>query len=193
MLRSTLGKVMWVGRTAAAVFGLALVLALIFGAATAAFGADTDPFRLGRQNLAESVSRLIKSGAGPALELQVDSGPPLKVNSSAKVANLNVDKLDGKSSTAFVPTDTYVSTQTLETPTTPGIDSVSVSANCSRGLRDIVISGGVRLDAFSTDIIIESKPEADPAFTEGWTAGWRSTSSANVKGGTVYALCASMP
>lgn len=193
MLRSTLGKVMWIGRTAAAVFGLALVLALILGVTSAAFGADTDPFRLGRQNLAESVSRLVKSGAGPALDLQVDSGPPLKVNSSAKVANLNVDRLDGKSSTAFVPTDTYVSTRTLEAPTTPGIDSVSVSANCNQGLRDMVISGGVRLDAFSTDIIIESKPSADPAFVHGWTAGWRSDSTANVKGGTVYALCASMP
>jgi hypothetical protein len=102
MIRSAAGKVAWVGRTASMVFGLALVLALVVGAATAAFGADGDFFRVGKSNLATAVSTLTNSGVGPALRLKVDSGAPLAVNSSGKVAKLNADKLDGSDSTDFV-------------------------------------------------------------------------------------------
>ena len=42
------------------------------------------------------MSVLDKSGAGPALRLLVDSGAPMAVNSSTKVASLNADKVDGK-------------------------------------------------------------------------------------------------
>ena len=56
------GKVMWVGRATVFLVGFAVMLALVFGAASAAFGADTDFFRLGRSNFAESITRLIKSG-----------------------------------------------------------------------------------------------------------------------------------
>ncbi len=77
MTRMIFGKVMWVGRATVFLVGFAVMLALVSGAASAAFGADTDFFRLGRSNFAESITRLIKSGGGPALSLQVDSGPPL--------------------------------------------------------------------------------------------------------------------
>ena len=76
-------------------FGLALVLALIFEVATAAFGANGDFLKLGKSNTASKVSKLIKQGAGPALDLQVNSGAPLKVNSETKVDKLNADKVDG--------------------------------------------------------------------------------------------------
>jgi hypothetical protein len=98
MLRSAARKAAWVGRTVSMVFGLALVLALVLGVAAAAFGANGDFFKVGRANLASAVSVLDKSGAGPALKLQVDSGAPMAVNSSTKVANLNADKLDGSDS-----------------------------------------------------------------------------------------------
>jgi len=39
VLRNVASKVAWVGRTASMVFGLALVLALLFGVATMALGA----------------------------------------------------------------------------------------------------------------------------------------------------------
>src|SRR5215204_978309 len=55
-----------------------------------------DLFKVGRSNFASAVSVLDKSGAGPALRLLVDSGAPMAVNSSAKVTNLNADKVDGK-------------------------------------------------------------------------------------------------
>jgi hypothetical protein len=83
------------------VFGLALVLALLFGVAATAFGANGDVFKVGRANLASAVSTLTKSGTGPALSLKADSGPPLAVNRQDKVANLNADQLDGKNQSAF--------------------------------------------------------------------------------------------
>jgi hypothetical protein len=102
MLRTVAKKVAWVGRTASVVFGLALVLALMFGVASMAFGANGDFFKIGRANLASAVSTLTKSGAGPALSLKVGSGAPLAVNSSQKVANLNSDEVDGLEGTSFV-------------------------------------------------------------------------------------------
>jgi len=101
MVRNALSKVAWVGRTASMVFGLALVLALVFGVAAMAFGANGDVFRVGRSNLASAISTLTKSGAGPALSLKVGSGAPLAVNSSARVTKLNADKLDGTDSKTF--------------------------------------------------------------------------------------------
>ena len=50
MVRSVLGKVMWVGRATVFLVGLAVILALVFGVATSAFAALSkpgDPFKLG--------------------------------------------------------------------------------------------------------------------------------------------------
>ena len=99
MLRSTVSKVVWVGRATVFLVGLAVILALVFGVVATAFGANGDFFKVGRTNFASAVSTLDKSGAGPALRLLVESGPPLAVNSSTKVAKLNADRLDGKHST----------------------------------------------------------------------------------------------
>lgn len=102
MIRSAAGKVMWVGRATVFMVGLAVILALVFGAATTAMGADGKPFLLGKRNVATLASKLINRGEGPALSLKVGEGqPPLAVNSSAKVANLNADQLDGKSEADF--------------------------------------------------------------------------------------------
>ncbi len=96
MTKTILHKAFRVGRATALALGVAVMLAVVLGLASAAFGADGDFFKVGRSNLAASVSKLIKSGAGPALRLEVDSGPPLSVNSGAKVTNLHADKLDGR-------------------------------------------------------------------------------------------------
>jgi hypothetical protein len=114
MLRATASKAMWVGRGAAAVFGLALVLALLLGAATMALAAvPGDPFSLGRTNGIDRLSTLVGDVATPmlrvdngstapgatALDLRVEAGrPPMRVNSVTKVANLNADRVDGLSS-----------------------------------------------------------------------------------------------
>jgi hypothetical protein len=42
-------------------------------------------------------------GTGPALELHTHGGPPMTVDSPARVTNLNADLLDGLSASAFLP------------------------------------------------------------------------------------------
>ena len=133
MIRSAASKVAWVGRTASMVFGLALVLALLFGLATTAFGANGGTFVLGSlNNTATAITKLTGTvGGGPALrvsnpstatgstalDLQVATGKaPMKVNSGTKVANLNADKLDGTDSKTF---GTYMAT------------SQSITGNCT--------------------------------------------------------------
>jgi hypothetical protein len=106
-----LKKVWWVGRTASTVFGLALMLALVFGMATMALGATGTNFILGKGNSAGATTQLTSAVAGPvlklvnngtstaatALNLSVPSGrAPMTVNASAgKATNLNADKVDG--------------------------------------------------------------------------------------------------
>ena len=103
MIRSVFGKVMWVGRAMVFLVGLAVILALMFGVASVAFTNDGRSFLLGARNVAQSVSTLVKQGAGPALSLQVGSGAPLKVNSTTKVAKLNADMVDGMDSSQLAP------------------------------------------------------------------------------------------
>ena len=98
-MRSAVSKVMWVGRATVFLVGLAVILAVLFGVTSMAFARDGQSFILGERNVAQSLSTLVKTGEGPALSLQVGSGAPLAVNSDRRVANLNADKLDGKSST----------------------------------------------------------------------------------------------
>jgi hypothetical protein len=101
MPRSVASKVMWVGRATVFLVGLAVILALVLGLASTAFGSNGMAFLLGRSNLATGVRTLVKQGPGPALSLQVDSGPPMAVDSSTRVTDLNADRLDGKSGTDF--------------------------------------------------------------------------------------------
>jgi hypothetical protein len=93
---------MWVGRATVFMVGLTVILALMLGVASTALGADGKQFLLGRTNLATAITTLVKQGVGPALSLKVDSGPPLAVNSSAKVDGLNADAMDGLDSNDFV-------------------------------------------------------------------------------------------
>lgn len=86
-----------VGKGVVYVVGLAVVLALTIGIASEALAGNGDPFRLGRSNTASNVTKLIKSGVGPALDISVDRGPPLKVDSDELVTDLNADEVDGRS------------------------------------------------------------------------------------------------
>jgi hypothetical protein len=77
---------------------LALFVAMT-GTAAAATGGT---FILGKSNVASTTTTLTHSSGGVPLSLQTRSGrAPLKVNSSTKVTNLNVDKLDGIDSSQF--------------------------------------------------------------------------------------------
>jgi hypothetical protein len=118
MLRSTASKVMWVGRATVFLVGLTVILALVLGVATAAFGANGDAWKLGQGSVATKITtlggmlgvngpmlRLINNNAGAddtALDLRVQTGEaPMMLNSDTKVANLNADQLDGKDQSAF--------------------------------------------------------------------------------------------
>lgn len=118
MLRSVAGKAIRVGRATVFLMGLALMLALVFGVVSTAFGANGGNFILGSvNNTATAITRLTGTvGGGPALrisnpstaagstalDLQVETGKaPMKVDSGTKVTNLNADRVDGKDTTAL--------------------------------------------------------------------------------------------
>jgi hypothetical protein len=118
MVRSVAKKVMWLGRATVFLMGLALMLALVFGMASTALGANGGNFILGSlNNTATAITKLTGTvGGGPALQvsnpstatgstaldLQVATGKaPMKVNRTTKVTNLNSDLLDGKDSRTF--------------------------------------------------------------------------------------------
>lgn len=122
-MRSVASKVVWMARATTTVVGLAIMLALLFGVASAALAGTGvgGVFNLGVKNTVNAVTQLVStSGAGPAgpmlridnnssatgatgLEILTEAGkPPMKVNSATKVASLNADKLDNLDSTRFV-------------------------------------------------------------------------------------------
>jgi hypothetical protein len=136
MVKSALGKVMWVGRATVFLVGLAVILALVVGLASTALAANGANFIIGNgladtaRNIATKLTKLTMQGtnSGPALQVNqqstntgasgvgvtVPSGKaPIKVNSTAgKATNLSADKLDGKDSTAL-----GVTTKTAQQPT----------------------------------------------------------------------------
>lgn len=206
LTKTILKRTIWVGRGTAAVMGLAVLLALTVGLASTALagtgvGARLD---LGKVNTVNAISSLVGSVAGPsltidnnstalgatALDLQVEpTKDPMKVNSSAKVDNLNADRLDnftssdfltesdrdaflpsngkandanlldGKDSTAFVPTKTY---QEIDQRTGSGGGSLEQrSPQCDQG--DVILNGGFSIGGFSPDsgvVVVEDHPSS---------------------------------
>jgi hypothetical protein len=113
MLRTTVGKVMWVGRATVFLVGLAVILAVVLGGATAALAGTGvgATFNLGKTNTVNRLSQLVGStdnamlrvdnnnaGTGAtALTLQVEPGhAPMRVNSGTQVSGLNADRVDGQ-------------------------------------------------------------------------------------------------
>jgi hypothetical protein len=112
MLKSAVNKVLWVGRTTSAVVGLAILLGLVVGLTSAAFGANGQVWVLGQNNAATAITRLggtegvdgpmvriTNNDAGTndtALALNVQEGEsPLVVNRDTLVTDLNSDQVDG--------------------------------------------------------------------------------------------------
>jgi hypothetical protein len=119
MVKTIFSGVWRIGRATALILGLAMMLAMVLGLASVAFGADGDAWRLGRANVATAITtlagplgvngpivRLVNNNTGTndtALELRVQTGEaPMRVNSSTRVDNFNADQLDGQDSTAFL-------------------------------------------------------------------------------------------
>ena len=129
MVRRAATKVMWVGRATVFLVGLAVILALVVGVASTAFGANGKPFLLGKKNVASAVSTLVRRGAGPALNLKVGSGPPLAVNSSKRVAKLNADRLDGLDSPSFAGSGNSVYRGGTTFCSSQEVSSIPISVN----------------------------------------------------------------
>ena len=193
MLRNAARKVMWVGRATVFLVGLAVILALVLGVATAALGANGDFFRVGQSNFASAVSVLDKSGAGPALRLLVDSGAPLAVNSSTKVSNLNADRLDGKHATQIgvngLQEVVVVSASNSDSPK-------SAQASCPAGKR-VVGTGYDILGGKSgappnevTDVVVD-EIQAFSTFVE--VLAFEEEPSSSNWSVTVSAICATAP
>lgn len=156
---SVLKKVMFVGRATTFMVGLAVIVALTVGVAGAAFGANGANFMLGKTNVANAITQLVGSVAGPsllvdnnstdaaatALELQVEAGKaPMKVNSGTQVANLNSDKLDGLDASQLG------GLSGIEQVGVAGVqnsfDVKATIATCPEG--KVAIGGGARMNGF---------------------------------------------
>jgi hypothetical protein len=113
MMRRVASKVVWVGRATVFLVGLAVVLAVVLGLASAALAGTGvgAAFNLGKTNTVNRLSQLVgttdnpmlrvtnqSSGTGAtALTLQVEPGhAPMRVNSDTQVAGLNADRVDGQ-------------------------------------------------------------------------------------------------
>ena len=106
----------------------AVVASIVLMTGTALAGGVGAVFNLGRTNAVNRTSSLVgttsgrmlqvtNKGSGQALGLTVKPGTaPLRVNSAARVANLNADELDGKHADEFVTPDQldHVNADTLD-------------------------------------------------------------------------------
>jgi hypothetical protein len=181
-------SIMNVGRATVFAIGLAVILAVVLGAATTANAKAGDPLKLGRLNTVNQLTQLVGSVAGPslridnnsaefgatALRLEVEPGkPPMSVNSTTEVQGLNVDSIDSLSSNDFLQEssdrDDFLPSRTYTVEDRrigSGGDSVaSRFANCDSG--DIALGGG---GASSEDSILLDSAPLPPS---GWFANFR--------------------
>lgn len=171
-----------VGRATALVLGVAVMIAMVVGAASAAFAGNGDPWRLGQGNVATKITslggslgvngpmaRLTNNNAGTddtALELRVQQGEaPMRVNSSTRVDNLNADQLDGQDSSQFVKNNVYKAESAVDAGTALGDGTFVKGQACNTG--DILLSGGPA-NVSPTSFMVESFPT--PGTTNSWSA-----------------------
>jgi hypothetical protein len=189
-------KVMWIGRATVFSVGLIVTLAIVLGVGTTALAAvPGDPFKLGRTNTVDKLTtlngsisgallRINNNGSGPALDLLVEEGEaPMTVDSTIKVNDLNADKVDGKGSTAFVPTETYEVRDSRQGQ--GGGQLEDRIANCDQG--DIILNGGFATGV-EDNVFTNSALATDPP---GWFVGAQD----NGNGSTIAAEanCADLP
>ncbi len=197
MLRRSATFVMLVGRIATFALGSVVLVGLALGPVSLGLAAAGDPLLAGKANNAATkitslvanltgpVLRLTNQGAGPALELRVQGGPPLRVNSEAVVANLNADKLDGLDSTQFVRqgATAYEVDQGL---TAPANDQQLANVFCDEG--DLLQAGGY-FALSANGVITQNAPSNG---SSGWRVVLRST-TAQSSSVTVRILCIDLP
>ena len=209
MMRKLVTKVLWLGRGTATMMGVAVLVAVVLEISTTALAAvPGDPFKLGRQNTIDALSRMVgtvndamlridnnSTGASAtALELRVEPGqPPMKVDSGTKVGELNADELDGRSvSEIGVNGLERISTDTVNTSNSPQV----AIARCPTG--KIVVGSGAELDGNSsglppdgeTDVVLD---EIVPSSTSVTVVAYEDEPTNATWDVTAYALCATAP
>ena len=155
----------------ATLFAIALALVV----AGAAAGAAGQALILGQANAAGSSNtslttsstgaalKVTQHGSGTALKAESDEGPPLAlvgpttkppmtVNSSRRVTNLNADTLDNRTAADFMKSATY---RQISGAVVPAGDVQSSSVTCDEG--DLILSGGY-FDKNSTTNAFDSYP-----------------------------------
>jgi hypothetical protein len=210
MTKTIFKKVMWLGRATTFLVGLAVILALTAGVASTALAGTGvgSAFNLGKTNTVSAISSLVGSVSGSsllidnnstnsaatALNLQVEAGKsPMKVNSAAKVANLNADKLDGMDAGQLKGFTTLRVSTTEESA--PGGSSITQTASCQAG--EQAISGSIEIQAGDPKHIVYTSPGGIPVVdsTTGKITGWRASWFTDFGTGDytvrVYAVCAS--
>ena len=129
--------------------------------------------------------RLVNNSLIPtasALSLSTESGiPPMRVDSSTEVENLNADLLGGKSDTAFLSSTVYRVESPIEANTQIGDGTFTDSMTCNPG--DRLLSGGPANIAPTSELL-----ESYPSSTTTWSA--RIDKNAQTDNWNVVVLCA---
>ena len=162
-------------------------VALLVASSGTAYAATGGSLILGRAN-GESTKTVLTNAQGIPLSLVAKGGlPPLIVNSSTKVKNLNADLLDGRPASAFQATPLNV------TVVTSAISNVGGFAQCPFGYQ--VTGGGFNLpfvsDATKRDFVRQSNPDLSGP-TPGWVVTLDPVAANNFQvnaPSTVYAVC----
>lgn len=197
MLNRIASKAVRLARGTALALGATVMLALILGVATTALAGTGvgATFNLGKVNSVNAMSKLVgnvassvlvvdNNGAGTALDLQVGpsttapadkSVAPMKVDSQARVNNLNADELDGKDSSEFMTASTYSS----ESPGLLGEDTGTGNGlrraewSCDPG--DQLLAGGYRYGLDSTSLVVVRN---SPSYYDNkWIVEWTNTAT----------------
>ncbi len=197
MFRSARNTVMWVGKAAVFLIGLAVIAVVMLGVGSTAFAGNGDPFKLGQKNTASKLTTLVGNvaaeaaflirnpGGGPALDLRVESGqPPMVVNSGVQVPNLNVAALNGRSAAGFVSSDIRKLESPVDAGSQLGDGTFTASKSCDFG--DILLSGGPA-NINPTSTLLESFPSGGGG-TNSWTV--RINKNGKADNYNVVILCA---
>jgi hypothetical protein len=170
MFRSAASKIGWMARAITTVVGLAIMLALVFGVASTALGANGGNFILGKGNnvatkvtgligqVATGSSLVVKNPSGgsalglsvgdPLADPAIKTVAPMKVDSQARVANLNADKVDGVSAEGLVRAGLGTDPNLFSTLSFTSQTSVTVNAPASGFL---IVNGSVIADLWPGD------------------------------------------
>lgn len=99
----------------------------------------------------EAAIEASNAGGGPALDLSVTAGqPPMKVDSSGKVDNLNADQLDGRDSTSFQAATTS-NCQPGEYVASISPNGTVTCASDQKGLSGVTAGTGLASDGHTTN------------------------------------------